>query len=171
MKKTLIITLILSNLISFSQEDFKKDKFAIGFGIGQMYGGVGTQLNYEIINNVELFTAFGYNLNDLGLNGGVKYKFLDKRTKPFITAMYGYNTVLIIENQSNLNKTFYGLTIGAGIDIKSKKKSNFWTFSLLAPIRPNDVIIYKTDLMNNNGVEFKRSLFPFTLSIGYMFKL
>lgn len=162
--KRVILVLIVSFCVFINAQN-DESKFGLGLGFGQMFGGIGAQLNYEVANNFDLFSGLGYNFNDLGFNAGVKYKLSEKRTKPFLTAMYGYNVVAIVENRTELNKTFYGLTVGGGFDTKSRKNDNYWTFAVLFPF-VNDEF---DDYQKANLLALAR--FPLTISVGYIFGL
>jgi hypothetical protein len=166
--KKLIFTFIL--LISLTKSVAQENKFGLGIGYGQMFGGFGIQLNYEAITNLEIYSGLGYNLSDFAYNVGVKYRFTENRTRPFLTAMYGYNAVVLVPDISNLNKSFNGATFGFGIDLKSRKNDNFWTFAALIPLRSDEVEDYKKILSNNYNLTFT-DFFPITISVGYIFKI
>jgi hypothetical protein len=84
--------------------------------------------------------------------------------------MYGYNAVVLVPDISNLNKSFNGATFGFGIDLKSRKNDNFWTFAALIPLRSDEVEDYKKILSNNYNLTFT-DFFPITISVGYIFKI
>jgi hypothetical protein len=139
----------------------------VGFGVGLDFGGIGVNAMSMVTEHVGLFGALGYNLDNIGLNGGVKLYANDQlaRWRPYFSAMYGYNAVYIIENADNFNRTFYGTTIGVGLDLRDSH-SNFWTLALQVPFRGEVVKTYKTFLENSN-IEIKRDLLPLTISLGY----
>lgn len=141
----------------------------IGLGTGIDFGGFGLNAMCMLNKYVGLFGAAGYNLNNIGLNGGVRLYSSTQSTRwrPFFSAMYGYNTVYYIKDANNFNRTFYGPTIGVGVDLKDAR-SNFWTLALQIPFRNDDVKAYKTYLENSN-IEIKRDLLPVTFSLGYRF--
>lgn len=139
----------------------------MGLGVGIDFGGIGLNAMSMVTEHVGLFGAFGYNLDNIGLNVGVRLYTKDQlaRWRPYFSAMYGYNAVYIIKNADNFNRTFYGTTIGVGVDLKDSR-SNFWTLALQVPFRSDDVKAYKTYLENSN-IEIKRDLLPITISLGY----
>jgi hypothetical protein len=139
----------------------------VGPGVGIDFGGIGLNAMSMLTERVGLFGALGYNFDNIGLNGGVRLYTTNQiaRWRPFFSAMYGYNAVYLIKNAENFNRTFYGTTIGVGVDLKTSS-SNFWTFALQIPIRSDDVKAYKTYLENSN-IEIKRDLLPIAISIGY----
>lgn len=163
MKKIIVVLSICFCLFINGQND--ESKFGLGLGIGQMFGGIGVQMSYEVTQNLDLFSGLGYNFNDIGFNAGAKYMLSEKRTKPFLTAMYGYNVVAIVKNKSELNKTFYGFTIGGGFDTMSRKSDNYWTFAVLFPF----VTDTYNDYEKSNGLALAR--FPLSISVGYIFSL
>ena len=148
------------------------DKINMGFGAGLDYGGIGMNLQVYLNRNVGLFAGGGYALAGLGYNAGIKLRFLAEESKAteviYFTGMYGYNAVIMVKNASELNKFFYGFTLGAGVDVRSKKNSGgYWSLAVLYPIRSSEVDSYLEDLKNDYGVQVKNKSFPVALSIGY----
>jgi hypothetical protein len=83
-------------------------------------------------------------------------------------AMYGYNAVIKVTDMGELNKVFYGATIGAGVDYKPLKYSDdYITVSLFVPLRSSEVQDYMDYLNQAYSVEFEQGLFPVTFSVGY----
>lgn len=143
------------------------DKTYVGFGIGLDFGGLGLNAMSMLSQYVGLFGAFGHNLDKIGLNVGTRLytKDLSARLRPYFSAMYGYNTVYVIKDADQFNKTFYGPTMGVGLDVKNSR-SNFWTFALQVPIRNSDVGTYK-NYLRSSGIVLKRDLLPIAFSLGY----
>jgi hypothetical protein len=139
----------------------------MGLGVGIDFGGIGLNAMSMVTEHVGVFGAFGYNLDKIGLNVGVRLYSKDQlaRWRPYFSAMFGYNTVYYIKNAENFSRTFYGTTIGVGVDLKDSR-SNFWTLALQVPFRTDDVKAYKSYLENSN-VEIKRDLLPIAISLGY----
>mgnify|MGYP002664031384 CR=1 FL=1 len=148
--------------------------FSVGLGLGMNYGGMGANLMLKPHYNVGIFGCAGYALAGLGANAGIKVLLNSEECHsviaPYALAMYGYNTAVVVENESDLNKLFYGATLGAGIDYRTNR-NGYWTFAILVPIRGSNVDDYMDDLKNNQGVEFKNDLFPIGVSLGYNFIL
>jgi hypothetical protein len=169
MKKLLTILLILGGIIpsvTFSQPSRKTN---LGIGGGLDYGGLGGQLSYLPIERIALFGAAGYNLNTVGYNFGVKVNFpAEKRVELHITGMYGYNAVLIVKGNTTNKTTYYGPSIGAGLNLKSRKTvGSFWSFELLLPFRVkefHDAI----DSLKQLGYDVNEPL-PVGFSVGYHF--
>jgi hypothetical protein len=148
------------------------DKATLGLGLGMDYGGVGANFLIYPNKSIGLFGGVGYAIAGAGFNAGLKYRFLPKKQKaslvPYVLAMYGYNAAVAVSNMSDLNKIYYGPTLGIGIDLRaSLKKKNYWTFALLIPIRDPAVNDYIDNLEDNMGVDFTSKLIPIGISIGY----
>ena len=146
----------------------EESKFNAGFGMGLDYGGFGGRLTYMPVKYFGLFGGAGYNLNSVGYNVGVNVVLVpDKKVIPYLTGMYGYNTVLIVTGDIDKKTTYYGPSCGAGVQIPRGERS-FWNFELLVPFRSsefnNDV-----DDLENLGAKVK-NVSPVTVSIGYHFK-
>ena len=124
---------------------------------------------------IGVFAGLGYNLNGLGYNVGASiFLSSDKPNIPYITAMYGYNGVVVVSNRDDLNKTFYGPSIGFGYEFHSRakgKEHNFWNIELLIPFRESGFNDYLDDLEDNYGVEYKNKPSPFSICVGYHFGL
>lgn len=163
---------LLKELVLQTNSVITFDKLALGFGIGQDYGGIGGNILYYPQRNVGLFCGLGYNLAGVGFNLGVKSRIAVGSSKSqvmlYALAMYGYNAVVKVADAPNLNKVFYGPTVGAGLDFKPKKYSDdYMSVSLFVPLRSSEVQEYMDYLGNAYGVEFEQGLFPVTFSIGY----
>jgi hypothetical protein len=87
--------------------------------------------------------------------------------------MYGYNAAVVIADNTQLNKLFYGPSLGAGIDIRSKKPSSrgYLSIALMVPFRSRDAQDYIDLLKNQYGATFTNDLIPIGFSIGYKFIL
>jgi hypothetical protein len=167
----LVILIALTSYSSYSQKSYI-DKATIGIGAGMDYGGIGGNILYYPQNNIGLFAGLGYNFNGIGYNVGTKIRLINAKhptkASPYVMGMYGYNTVIAVQNLSKFNKVFYGPSFGLGLDYKSSKSNDhYWTFALLFPIRGTEVDNYIADLKNNHGVVFKNNLSPVAFSIGY----
>lgn len=142
--------------ISAAQEKKTQHDLSLGVGIGLDHGGIGLKTSaVKFSSQFELTFGIGYNLNFIGLSGG-----LLARTPPtnsvaaFISAMYGY--VGVIENKNSgfaysqfEAKTYYGPSFGTGIEIRGPKRKNYFKLGLIIPIRPSsfkdDIIKYNAD--------------------------
>ena len=176
MKKAILIAFVQCIcFINYAQDNNAKlnnyKKTSIGIGLGLDNGGIGVNLTTYLQKSIALFAGLGYNVHELGFNLGAKYRFLslNNRVTPFMLAMYGYNTVILISNRTDLNKTFYGPTIGGGIDIRNKKGTGVWNLGLLIPIRMPEVDNYINDMKQNSGVAFDTPLSPISYTVSYRF--
>jgi hypothetical protein len=87
---------------------------------------------------------------------------------PYLLGMYGYNGVIVIKNDEQNTKSYYGPSIGAGFEVRSRSKKNYFNFELLVPFRPgsfND----DRDRLEKMGVEFSNQPSPISFSLGYHF--
>lgn len=145
------------------------DKATVSFGIGLDHGGIGANLLYYPVENVGMFAGLGYALAKPGYNVGIKIRSIKSGTRfqPHFIAMYGYNAVIIVKGASQLNKMFYSPTLGVGLDqLHDRNSKGYWSYSLLFPLRDQEVRAYM-DLLKSQGVVFKNLLLPFTISVGY----
>ena len=150
------------------------DKFSIGMGIGQDYGGFGGHAIVYPARSIGLFAGIGYNLVGFGYNVGAKFRLLPakagKKVTPYAIFMYGYNAAIKVQDASNLSKSFNGPSAGIGIDLKPHARSKvYYSFGLTIPFRGAEVDDYIEDLKNNQGVVFENDLIPVTFSIGFKY--
>ncbi|MDL5047678.1 hypothetical protein QQ054_16810 [Oscillatoria amoena NRMC-F 0135] len=133
---------------------------SIGFGIGLEYGGFGTKLALGTARPVGLFVGLGYNLDRLGYNAGLDFKFTPRKsTTVYITAMYGYNGVIIYEG-GGPDKTYYGFSVGMGVKLTGKyRQKNYTSLSFLVPFRDQEFI----DVAKSNN----QFIMPVLFSLGY----
>ena len=150
------------------------DKFSIGMGIGQDYGGFGGHAVVYPVRSIGLFVGFGYDLVGFGYNVNAKFRLLPSKTgkkvTPYAIFMYGYNAAIKVQDASDLSKTFNGPTAGIGIDLKPHARSKvYYSFGISVPFRGAEVDDYIEDLKNNHGVVFENDLLPVTFSIGFKY--
>ena len=146
----------------------------MGFGCGFDYGGLfGTHVGIFPQKNIGIFGAFGYALNTLEYNAGLKVRSVPKDNKGeggvYATLMYGYNTIVIVKSSSGTGSstTFYGLTGGLGVDMTTRKNRGYWSFGIMVPFREKEALDYVEDLKRNHNVTFKTELWPIGFSLGY----
>jgi hypothetical protein len=97
----------------------KANMASLGIGIGMDHGGYGFNLAVYPEKHIGLFGGMGYAIIGPGFNGGIKLRSNSDGITPYISAMYGYNAVISVENGSQYNKTFYGMTYGIGFDVRA----------------------------------------------------
>ncbi len=121
-----IIILLLSSVL-WAQEtvppsdELKRNSIGLGFGIP--YGGLGVNLDLNIIQNLNLSAGVGHTmLEGFGYNAGLKY-FLcsaEKKYRPKVSAYYGINSIIETDYEdSGESKTesFTGFSFGVGLQI------------------------------------------------------
>ena len=69
-------------------------------------------------------------------------------------------------SNSNFEETYYGPSVGGGIELHMNKRKNYFNFELLYPIRDSQ---YENDLdmLKATGVQFEVEPIPITFSVGY----
>lgn len=180
--KMLIITSIIQFATTIHAQDYLPkaktyDGTSIGVGVGQDFGGVGIGvLHYGNYKYVGIFGGVGYTPAGIGLNGGLKVRLISSNVRakvnPFVLGMYGYTTALSVSNDTQLNKIFYGPTIGLGLDLKFRQYSRgFWTLALLFPTDKTKAYDYMQYLRAYKQVTFENELPSFNFSIGYRYLL
>jgi hypothetical protein len=155
-------------LIACSTGVFAQSK-NFGLGMGIDYGGFGGKFALMPTEKFGVFAGMGYNLAGLGFNGGATFKFSpSKRVGPYLSAMYGYNGVVVVDNGPAESKTYYGPSFSFGIELKTRRnESNFWNFELVLPVRSSEFNDY-IDELKNSGYKITEPL-PIAFSIGYHF--
>lgn len=141
----------------------------IGAGGGLSYGGFGARLTYLPVRQFGFFGSLGYNLDALGYNLGVQFHLpSEKRVSFYLTGMYGYNAVLIVEALYATTKTtYYGISAGAGVQFRLTEKS-FLSGEVLIPFRPQ---VYRDALDDLKSINYDvKDALPVAFCIGYHFK-
>jgi hypothetical protein len=145
---------------------YSEKPFYIGLGLGMDFGGLGGKLEYMFLDYGGLFGGVGYNFDGVGANAGIILKpVVKEKATPYFLAMFGYNGIVVIQNAENLNRTSFGLTIGAGLEIKTKSL-NAWQIGLLYPFRSEKFLDHYEDLKNNPNIELG-NLPRFGFSLGF----
>ncbi|MDP4268902.1 MAG: hypothetical protein Q8909_02125 [Bacteroidota bacterium] len=174
------IILLLCFVFSFQIVNAKEPFLAnipgnvlVGIGTGFDYGGMlGGNLTYEYNHNLGAFVGSGLTYAGVGYNVGVRYRANRKsdtpRFAPYAIAMYGYNTMLSVENQQSLNRLFYGPSVGIGLDyfINPKESRTRWSLALLVPIRNNSTY---DNYLQEKQIVLQSRLSPVAFSLGYFF--
>jgi hypothetical protein len=177
---TLFLLCLMLNRFSMAQKNVldsrKPDIVNFGPGLGFDYGGIGVNLMVYPQKNIGIFLGGGYAIAGFGYNAGIKLRLSPDRASvvnPFFTAMYGYNAAVAISGSSQFDKLFYGPTLGAGIDLRSKKtfSKGYLSLAIMVPIRNSDAQNYIDLLKNQYGASFTSNLIPIGFSVGYKFIL
>lgn len=153
---------------------YPTDKSSLGLGMGLDYGGFGACLTVYPQKNIGLFGGLGYALTGVEYNAGVKARLLFNQKKPnaslFVLGMYGYNTVFKIKGLSKLNKTFYGPSVGVGLETAVRpNKAGVWSFAIIVPLRSKEALDYQDYLNLIPYINMENELAPVAFSIGYKF--
>jgi len=142
---------------------------SLGVGAGLNYGGFGTCSTVSI-KYAELFIGVGYNLLQLGFNGGLLFRTLpNKKICPYIGGMYGYNATIIINNAKEYNKTYFGPSFCIGFEIFTKKRNKYFNFTFIVPVRTWDYYNDLTNIQHNPNIVLYNEPLPFTVSLGFHF--
>lgn len=147
-----------------SEDEGKGD---IGIGLGMDYGGLGGRFAVRPAPPVALFAGLGYNLAGFGYNVGASWRISPgSRTVPYFSAMYGYNAVVVILDQSSLSKTYYGPTVGFGLEFHARRNpANYFNLEILMPFRDSAYEGYLNNL-KFLGYQFSEA-WPVGISLGY----
>jgi len=148
-----------------------------GFGMGLDYGGVGINAIYSLKNHTGFFVGGGFNFVSTAWSAGIKVALTPFDSNgvviPYIIGMYGYNAVIKQATGGSIfskleEKTFYGASFGAGIDIGSRKNKNWYlSISVIAPIRSGE-FRDKLEYYKKQGYKFNpENPYPVLLSVGY----
>ena len=150
--------------------DDEESIFFFGIGTGLDYGGLGVKIEGIPTPYLGIFGGVGYNFRGLGLNGGLSFKALpSKKLSPTIQAMYGYNAVIVVKELPEYSKTYYGPSVGAGLEWKLGRKPNKLSFAIYYPIRSDQYHKDIDDLKANPMIKFENEPLPITFSIGFNF--
>ncbi|MBL7845293.1 MAG: hypothetical protein KF846_14110 [Cyclobacteriaceae bacterium] len=174
MNRIIILLLVLGSLNTWAQFEPVAETpstFSLGLGIGLDYGGIGGRATFSPIPSFGVFGSLGYAIAGVGFNAGLQYRISpDNNIVPVLTAMYGYNAALKVTGAFEVNELYYGPSLGAGVEFKSKRNTkNYFSLELLVPFRDSQ-FDKDREFYKNLGVEFN-DVFPVTISLGYHFGL
>ncbi len=152
-----------------SSPPFKKAYY--GFGAGLDYGGFGFKAEFLPSKWIGVFGGVGYNLVDPAYNVGISIKTMPGKTvQPALMAMYGYNAVLNFKDNRNMSDSYYGVTIGAGGEVKYGTNSNKISFALLVPFR-GSAFQNRYNALKAAGYKFSPDILPVAFSVGINFAI
>jgi hypothetical protein len=161
--------------LPISSDTVPVDVLSAGIGGGYEYGGIGGNIIYYPTRGLGIFFGAGYPLTGFGYNAGLKLRIVVDQSAatfmPYILAMYGYNATVRVPEFQEKNETFYGLTVGAGIDYRpGNSKFGYLSASVYVPIRSTGVKDYINNLNYFDGISYSSGrVFPLSASIGYKF--
>lgn len=152
----------------YARNEYKQ--FGLGIGFGLNYGGIGLNLTYAPIKYVSFTVHGGFNLVDFNAGIGANV-YLNPRTKmyrPNLKVMYGYNAVIKIYGLDEYDKTYYGLTIGFGNELRfGSSKKHGLDVDLLVPFRSQEAYDDAKRVKNDPRVETFTDFIPIAISFGY----
>jgi hypothetical protein len=109
----------IQEVLLFPQMRPEKFDFFFGAGLGLDHGG-------------------------LGVRGLLYRQRTQSQRRPYVTAMYGYNMVILTTNpgrQSGTGTNYYGPSFGGGVEFWSKERTRFIHAGLLFPVRSSDALL------------------------------
>src|SRR6185295_242043 len=124
-KQLFICSIILFSLFSkkgIAQDSTYTPVSNLGIGLGMDYGGLGVRMSFLTAHFLAVFFAVGTNFAGPGLNGGISFRIPTGNPNPYVSFMYGYNAVVIVEDAPSMNKVFYGPSISGGVEIHVGKR-------------------------------------------------
>ena len=170
MKKLHILLLALTcSATTFAQDATEPSRGDFGIGLGLDYGAFGGRFAFRPAPSFGLFVGLGYNLDGLGYNFGASWRMSpEKKTVPYLSAMYGYNGVIVIDGASQYNKTYYGPSVGFGLEFHSRKKpANYFNLEIILPFRPSEFTDDLNAIKNNPMFKLQSEPWPVAISLGY----
>lgn len=148
----------------------KESKSNVGLGIGLDYGGIGGRLTFLPVKRLALFAGIGYALVDFGYNLGAQFRIIpDNKICPTFGVMYGYNGVIKVQNASDYDKIYYGVSLSGGMEIHFGGKPNFMNVELVVPFRDQAFYDDWDALKQNPAISIESDPLPIAFSIGYHF--
>ena len=107
-----------------------------------------------------------------GWNVGIKTLFIAKTSqhafRPFLKAMYGCNSVIVVDGADHYNKVYNGFTVGLGMEFRfGKKKQTGFNLDFNVPLRTGDFWSDWNDLKNDPAVDVVIDPIPVAFSIGF----
>ena len=120
-----------------------------------------------------MFAAGGYALAGFGYNVGAQGRILPMaKWCPFVSAMYGYNAVIVVQGASGYNQLYYGPSVGAGVEVHRRDNpDNFWRLELILPFRPQEFQDDMDALKKNPLIDIRSEPPPFSFSVAFHFGL
>lgn len=162
---------------SKNEKDDEYEQAYLGFGAGLDYGGLGIKAEFLPAKWLGVFAGGGYNLVDPAYNVGISLKILPgKNVTPIVMLMYGYNAAIKIKgglygNADIHRKSYYGVSTGAGVDVKAGRyNNNKVSLALLIPFR-STAFHDDYDGFEDAGYEFNPKIIPIAFSVGYCFSV
>lgn len=167
-KVILVVFIFLVSTYYLSAQDEEKTFYSsdFGAGIGLNYGGVGFNLTKAPIKYLSFGGHAGYNISRVTYGGEINLYLVPKNFYKVyglaLKAMYGYNTVYVVQGSNGSDKTFYGFNFGISNELRfGLSKKHGFNIDLILPMRSDEAIDYSDKFETNT------SLTSITISIGY----
>lgn len=145
-----------------------------GAGIGLDYGGlIGVKASFYPIKYMAVFGAVGWEIIGIGWNVGILGRIIPADgkhgTRPYLKVMYGVNGATQVKGKNGYDEMFYGLTVGAGLELRfGKIKKNGINIDLNVPFRSPEFFDMVSRIKNDPQIDLKNDPWPVTISVGYM---
>ena len=183
--KSLITTCIIASVasVSFAQqadstagkdttpEPLKYERLTYGLGLGIDYGGIGMNIGWFPMRNLGFSFGAGYAFSGVGVNAGLRARLLSPvkryRANPFLFLIYGYNAAVYVENKREYNKMYYGLTLGGGVEVRTRRPHGYFSLGAVVPFLDSDLYDYIDELETYHNADFKNKPQPVNVTIGY----
>ena len=149
-------------------QDPLADKVYFGFGVGIDHGGLGVRIDVRPLEHFGVFGGVGWALGGLGWNAGLHIPILTgHEISPYLTGMYGYNTMYVAKNRVTGTQwdrdIYYGPSFGGGLEFSVREGSRLIQVGVLVPVRSDQVLI--------DHPEIERDLWPVLISLGLRYKM
>jgi hypothetical protein len=166
------VILICVCVTSYGQHlEKQKIQYNFGLGFGFDFGGLGGRAMVLPGKSFGVFGAAGYNLQKPAFNLGCLYRlFPEQRLIPTFLAMYGYNGVIVVRGGSQYSKTYYGPTVGTGIEWHKKRIPYYFSFEVFLPFRSKKFRDDYDTLRGNAGISGLNAPRIVTIALGYHVK-
>lgn len=100
------------------------DRFSMTTGLGINYGGIGVGFIYYPQRNIGMYGVLGVPYGDFTYVAGLKIRLVGQGEPPdantYFICQYGVNGGVIVRNKHDLDKYFYGMALGFGLDWRAK---------------------------------------------------
>ena len=114
----------------------------IGLGMGVDHGGFGIRLDGRIKSRVGVCAGAGFTRAGIGFNAGLIISARPLQcVRPFIAALYGYNTVVIFSDSRGRGTSgliYNGPSFGGGVEFWNAKGNRFVHVGFLIPVRSEE---------------------------------
>lgn len=152
-------------------EYFSIAKYHLGTGVGVGYGRCGIQVKTNLLEYIDLHLGVGFNSFEFNYAMGASLTlFKNSRVRPRVSILYGATGVIIVDNVSVFNASFYGIAFGAGLNIYlSKYSENYLSIGINGLPPTQDFINAGNELKSNPNFVLDYGPSSWGISLGYFF--